>query len=117
MWACEKVCPHGARELFGHRMNVAEVMEDVEKDSFYFMNSDGGMTLSGGETCLQPEFARALIEAAHRRYIPVALETAGAVRWENLWKVAELADEILFDLKTTKTEHFAQVGNIFLKKC
>lgn len=55
-------------------------MEDVEKDSFYFMNSDGGMTLSGGETCLQPEFARALIEAAHRRYIPVALETAGAVR-------------------------------------
>lgn len=114
--ACEKVCPHGARELFGHRMNVAEVMEDVEKDSFYFMNSDGGMTLSGGETCLQPEFARALIEAAHRRYIPVALETAGAVRWESLWKVAELADEILFDLKTTKTEHFAQVGNIFLKK-
>ena len=93
--------------------NVAEVMEDVEKDSFYFMNSDGGMTLSGGETCLQPEFARALIEAAHRRYIPVALETAGAVRWESLWKVAELADEILFDLKTTKTEHFAQVGNIF----
>lgn len=114
--ACEKVCPHGARELFGHRMNVAEVMEDVEKDSFYFMNSDGGMTLSGGETCLQPEFARELIEAAHRRYIPVALETAGAVRWESLWKVAELADEILFDLKTTKTEHFAQVGNIFLKK-
>lgn len=114
--ACEKVCPHGARELFGHRMNVAEVMEDVEKDSFYFMNSDGGMTLSGGETCLQPEFARTLIEAAHRRYIPVALETAGAVRWESLWKVAGLADEILFDLKTTKTEHFAQVGNIFLKK-
>lgn len=100
--ACEKVCPHGARELFGHRMNVAEVMEDVEKDSFYFMNSDGGMTLSGGETCLQPEFARALIEAAHRRYISVALETAGAVKWESLWKVAELADEILFDLKTTK---------------
>ena len=54
--ACEKVCPHGARELFGYRMNVAEVMKDVEKDSFYFMNSDGGMTLSGGETCLQPEF-------------------------------------------------------------
>ena len=27
-----------------------------------------------------------------------------------------MADEILFDLKTTKTEHFAQVGKIFLKK-
>ena len=55
-------------------------------------------------------------ERAQRRYIPVALETTGAVRWESLWKVAELADEILFDLKTTKTEHFAQVENIFLKK-
>ena len=114
--ACEKVCPHAARELFGHRMSVSEVMAEVEKDSFYFMNSDGGMTLSGGETCLQPEFARSLIEAAHRRYIPVALETAGAVKWESLWKVAELADEILFDLKTTETEQFAQVGNVFLKK-
>ena len=56
--ACEKVCPHGARELFGHRMNVAEVMEDVEKDSFYFMNSDGGMTLQE----VKPVFNRNLRE-------------------------------------------------------
>ena len=48
-------------------------------------------------------------------YLPTALYRNNW-RWENLWKVAELADEILFDLKTTKTEHFAQVGNIFLKK-
>ena len=46
-------------------------MEDVEKDSFYFMNSDGGMTLSGGETCLQPEFARALLSNFYQIYIPV----------------------------------------------
>ena len=114
--ACAQVCPHGARELFGRRMSVAEVIKEVEKDSFYFMNSEGGMTLSGGETCLQPDFTRALIEAAHRRYIPVALETAGSVEWENLWKVAELADEILFDIKITKNEQYAQALNIFLEK-
>lgn len=45
-------------------------------------------------------------------YLPAALYRNNW-RWENLWKVAELADEILFDLKTTKTERFAQVGNVF----
>lgn len=113
---CVQVCPSGARELFGKRMSVAEVIAEVEKDSFYFMNSEGGLTLSGGEACLQPEFAREIIRAAHRRYIPVALETAAAVSWENLWQVAEEADEILLDIKTTDIVQFAQVGQVLLEK-
>ena len=113
---CVNACLLGARELFGREMSVAEVIAEVEKDSIYFMNSDGGLTLSGGEACLQPEFAAEIIRAAHRRYIPVALETAAAVSWENLWKVAEEADEVLFDIKSTLLGQFAQVGNISLEK-
>ena len=109
---CASVCPAGARELFGQEMSVAEVMAEVEKDSFYFMNSDGGLTVSGGECCMQPDFARGLVEAAHRRYFPVAVETAGAVPFENLWKVCEHADEILFDMKVTSDEQFSYIGRV-----
>ncbi len=112
---CVSVCPAGARELFGKRMSVSEVIAEVEKDSAYFLNSDGGLTLSGGEACLQPEFARELIRAAHRRYIPAALETAGAVEWERLWKAAEEADEILMDLKTTVSMQFEKIGRFSLE--
>lgn len=112
---CVQACPASARELFGKRMSVAEVIAEVEKDSLYFMNSDGGLTLSGGEACLQPEFARGIVSAAHRRYIPVALETAAAVSWGNLWQVAEEADEILMDLKTADPTQFAQIGAFSLE--
>ncbi len=111
---CASVCPAGARELFGKRMSVSEVIAEVEKDSVYFINSDGGLTLSGGEACLQPEFARELIRAAHRRYIPAALETAGAVEWERLWQAAKEADEILMDLKTTDSLQFEKIGRFSL---
>lgn len=112
---CVPVCPAGARELFGKRMSVSEVIAEVEKDSAYFMNSEGGLTLSGGEACLQPEFVRELIRAAHRRYIPVALETAGAVEWKILWRAAKEADEILMDLKTTSPLRFEEIGRFPLK--
>lgn len=113
--ACAEACPASARELFGRQMSVGEVIAEVEKESMYFLNSGGGLTLSGGEACLQPVFAREIIRAAHRRYIPVALETAAAVGWDSLWQVAEEADEILMDLKTTVPGKFSQVGPVPLK--
>ena len=109
---CAGVCPAGARELFGKEMSVADVMAEVEKDAAYFMNSGGGLTISGGECCMQPDFAAGLIEAAHRRYFPVAVETAGAVSSENLLKVCAQADEILFDIKVTADEQIQMIGNV-----
>lgn len=113
---CVHACPAGARELFGKQMSVSEVIAEVEKDSGYYLNSDGGLTLSGGEACLQPEFAREIIRAARRRYIPTALETAGAVEWERLWQTAEEADEILMDIKTVNPEQFKQIGRVPLER-
>lgn len=101
---CVQACPSGAREVYGKEMSVAEVMEEIEKDSFYYLNSDGGITLSGGEACMQSVFASEIAKAAHRRYIPVALETAAVVPLENFCQVIGEVDEILMDLKMTSLE-------------
>jgi len=55
------LCPTGALEMFGKIMTVGEVMEQVEKDSSIYRSSGGGMTISGGEVMLQPDFAAALL--------------------------------------------------------
>ena len=55
-----ELCPTGALEMYGKMMTVREVMEEVEKDSSFYRNTGGGMTMSGGEVMLQPDFAAAL---------------------------------------------------------
>lgn len=113
---CTEVCPYGARELYGKEMSVAEVISEVEKDSFYFLNSDGGITLSGGEACMQPEFASEIARAAHRRYISVALETSAAVPWNHLWQVVGEVDEVLMDIKSTPLEQIdKKIGKKYTK--
>ena len=38
-------------------MTVAEVMDTVERDAGYYRRTGGGMTLSGGESLVQWQFA------------------------------------------------------------
>lgn len=55
---------NGKEEIIGRDVTVEEVMEEVLKDMPHFRRSGGGLTLSGGESLLQPDFASALFQAA-----------------------------------------------------
>ena len=55
--------------MFGKLMTVNEVLDEVEKDASFYRNTGGGMTMSGGEVMLQPDFAAALLKEAHDRGI------------------------------------------------
>ena len=59
----------GEPKTIGRDVTVSEVMETVEKDRPYYYRSGGGLTLSGGESLCQPEFARDLLRAAKERGI------------------------------------------------
>ena len=60
------LCPTGALEMFGKKMTVDEVLAEVEKDESIYRSSGGGITLSGGECMLQPDFSAALLEGRAR---------------------------------------------------
>ena len=81
------LCPTGALEMFGKTMTVGEVLDEVEKDSSFYRNTGGGMTISGGEVMLQPDFAAALLQEAHNRGFNTAIETACNAPWAYLEKV------------------------------
>jgi pyruvate formate lyase activating enzyme len=98
------LCPTGALEMYGKKMTVDEVLAEVEKDASIYRSSGGGITLSGGECMLQPDFSAALLKGAHERGINTAVETACNVPWANIEKVLPHVDTMLHDHKLTIPE-------------
>jgi pyruvate formate lyase activating enzyme len=101
---CVEVCPPHALYLFGQEMTVEEILDEVEQDSTFYRESGGGITVSGGECLLQPDFVVALLEGAHQRGFTTAIETAGNVPWANMEKVLPHVDTMLHDHKLTDPE-------------
>jgi len=95
------LCPTGALNMFGRRMTVDEVLAEVEKDTTFYRESGGGMTLSGGECLLQPDFSAALLKEARNRGIHTAIETAGNVPWGFIEQVFPYVDLVQHDRKLT----------------
>lgn len=98
---CASICPTGAIYLFGQEMTVGQVLDEVEQDSSFYRESGGGITLSGGECLLQPDFAAALLAGAHQRGVNTVIETAGNVPWSFMEKVLPHVDTVLHDHKLT----------------
>ncbi len=105
------VCPTKALSLFGERKTVSEVLNEVEKDASFYRSTGGGITLSGGECLLQPDFSAALLKGAHERGMNTAIETACNVPWRFVEQVLPHVDTVLHDHKMTIPErHKKWVG-------
>lgn len=65
---------------------------------------DGGVTLSGGEPLLQPEFATALLLECKRLGLHTALDTSGGVPLSAAKPPVDAADLILLDIKDIDKE-------------
>lgn len=99
VWPADERCPAAAIRHVGRELSVDEVMRTVLADEIYYRSSGGGMTLSGGELAMQPEFSRALLQRARHEGIHTAVETSGFASWSSLWRVCEASQLILFDVK------------------
>lgn len=89
----------GKPKVIGRDVTVAEVMKTVEKDRQYYWRTGGGLTLSGGESLCQPEFATALLQAAQESGISTAMESMGCAKWETIEKLLPYLDRYLLDIK------------------
>ncbi len=89
----------GKTKIIGQDVTVEEVMETVEKDRPYYRRSGGGLTLSGGESLCQPEFARDLLRAAKEVGINTAMESMGCAAYEVIESILPYLDQYLLDIK------------------
>lgn len=81
----------------GEEINVAELLRRLE--SFRPFLETPGLTLSGGEPLVQPEFTLEIISKAKLEGWHVALDTSGWGPNETFIEVAAAADLIMFSIK------------------
>lgn len=107
-WCCNPESQHyqietmmseGKAQTIGQDVTVEEVMETVLKDRVYYRRSGGGLTLSGGESLCQPEFAVSLLRAAKESGINTALESTGCAKYSTISEVLPHLDQYLLDIK------------------
>jgi pyruvate formate lyase activating enzyme len=96
---CAAVCPSGALRLAGRQLTAEQALAEVERDQIFYGHSGGGMTLSGGEPLMQPDFALALLYGARHLGIHTAVETTGFANGDTVRRVLSATDLILFDVK------------------
>lgn len=94
----------GKIKTVGRDVTVGEVISEVLKDRAYFRRTGGGLTLSGGESLCQPEFAAALLKAAKEEGISTALESTAAAPIETIRKLLPYLDHYLMDIKHINPE-------------
>lgn len=105
---CLHICPEGLIRVSGREYSARELAERIKK-SADFLSENGGVTLSGGEPLMQPEFALELI--AELKPLHIAIETSGYADPEVFRAVISECDLVMMDLKLAdRDEHKKYTG-------
>ncbi|MDE6949326.1 MAG: glycyl-radical enzyme activating protein [Lachnospiraceae bacterium] len=95
----QRMTVNGKSKTIGRDVTVKEVMDIVKRDMPYYGRSGGGLTLSGGESLLQPEFAVELLKASKEMGINTAMESMGYAKFDTIMKFLPYLDTYLMDIK------------------
>jgi len=102
---CVDPCPGGGLRLIGKTYPVEELTEILLRDLPFYLHSGGGVTLSGGECTLFPDYLETLLKSLRGKQIHVALETCGYFEWDQFQrKILPYLDLVYFDLKIADPE-------------
>ena len=80
-------------------MTVGSLVAEIQQYVPYMKFSGGGVTVSGGEPLLQPDFVAALLAECRRLGIHTALDSSGFAPAERARPVLEQTDLLLLDIK------------------
>lgn len=109
--SCVNSCLPKALRAEGEMMEMEKVLSACLQDIDFYVESKGGVTLSGGECMCQPNFVQALIAELKKYHIHVAAETTGYVKQEIFHHLAPMFDLLLFDVKHYSSDkHFGGTG-------
>ena len=111
---CVEACPSTAMDMLGRWISPEEIFRELIKDRSFFETSGGGITISGGEPLLQPEFVGKVLALAKDQGVHTAIDTCGFCSAKSFEKIMPYVDLILFDLKemdSQKHKEFTGQGN------
>lgn len=97
---CVTACPQKALRRIGQRYEVDALVEILLRDRPFYRHSNGGVTLSGGECTLYPDYLGSLLTTLKAEGVHLAIETCGYFSFEVFKrKILPYVDLIYYDVK------------------
>ncbi len=96
---CVEECPSTALHMFGEYWDLDDLFHEIEKDKVYYSESNGGITISGGEPMVQFDFILQFLKKCKDNGISTALDTCGYASRKIFEKILPYVDLILLDIK------------------
>ncbi|MBI9077528.1 MAG: glycyl-radical enzyme activating protein [Desulfatibacillum sp.] len=109
---CARVCNQDALRLVGKDWTALDLLEDIVADRDFFLDSGGGITLSGGEPLMHWEFLGEFLPLVRAEGIHATLETSGMAGYAVLKDLLPLVDLIYFDLKLMDSRAHARFTGV-----
>jgi len=87
------------KDEIGKEISVNELVNEIVKDKIFYEESDGGVTFSGGEPLMQPDFLFEALKECKTQGIHTTIDTSGYSPSEVINEAVEYSDLFLYDLK------------------
>lgn len=104
------------KEEAGKYYSVEDIIEILDKDRIFFMQSGGGVTFSGGEPLLQAGFLEEALRACRAEGYHTAVDTSGYSPAANYLKILPFTGLFLFDIKHLDSDRHAEYTGVSNKR-
>ena len=103
-------------EMIGGTEYTAKEIADKALRYKEYFSEEGGITFSGGEPLLQPEFVKAVFVRCHENGINTCMDTSGSIMNDAVQSLLEVTDRVLLDIKYTDDESYRNYVGCSLEK-
>jgi len=111
---CAEVCPTTAISFDSAQVSVDEAVDKLLQDQLFYGESEGGVTISGGDPLYQHEFTREVLRRCKEQGVHTAIETSMQAKRSVLESLIDVVDLFIVDLKImddASHRKFIGVGN------
>jgi pyruvate formate lyase activating enzyme len=100
-------------EVIGRQWTPESLFAEVAKDRAFYETSGGGVTASGGEPTMQPDFLEAFLARCRDAGISTALDTCGYADWSVYERLLPHVELVLYDLKIVDRESHRRTTGVY----
>lgn len=109
---CVDACMYDALVPASQAWSVEELVKETSKDFSFYLNSGGGVTISGGEPTTRLDQVVEILKGVRTYGINTCVDTCGYCKWEDLEKLTEYVDLFLYDIKHMDSEMHRQATGV-----
>jgi pyruvate formate lyase activating enzyme len=99
----------------GSRTTVDDVMDEIGKYADFLIESDGGITISGGEPLVQPKFLAHILRRCKEIGLHTALDTSGFLGRRMTDAMLADTDLVLLDIKSSIPDIYKAVTGVSIE--